>query len=87
MKFANCVRGHWSIEAMHWTLDVLFGEDKHHAKKQNLPKNLNILRKTALTLLKGLELDGQKNPSLKTKMFACSLSPEKYLDRLFGKKV
>lgn len=26
--FEESVRGHWSIEIMHWHLDVTFGEDK-----------------------------------------------------------
>lgn len=26
-EFANSVRSHWSIESMHWILDVVFGED------------------------------------------------------------
>jgi len=85
-KFAESVRSHWSIENnLHWTLDVLFGEDKHHAKKDNLPKNLNILRKIALTLLHGLEVK-KKNASLKMKMLSCSLNPEEYLDKLFGRQ-
>ena len=50
--FAYSVRKHWSIEnQLHWNLDVIFREDENQAKKDNSPKNLNILRKCAMRLL------------------------------------
>jgi len=50
---AALVRGHWAIEnGLHWTLDVVFGEDSAQASKGNSPLNMNVLRKTALSLLK-----------------------------------
>ena len=51
-EFANSVRKHWSIEnQLHWCLDVIFKEDSAHARKDNSPLNMNILRKMALSLL------------------------------------
>ena len=48
---------HWSIgNQLHWCLDVVFGEDSSKARKDNSPLNMNILRKTALSLLKKVEL-------------------------------
>jgi len=42
----------WGIEAMHWLLDVHFSEDKTRVWDMNLQKNLNIMRKTVLNLVK-----------------------------------
>ena len=47
------VRGHWAIEnALHWQLDVTFGEDDHHLRAQQAAQNLTLVRKMALNLLK-----------------------------------
>jgi len=55
--FAYAVRKHWSIEnQLHWCLDVVFREDSARARKDNSPINMNVLRKTALSLLKKADL-------------------------------
>lgn len=47
------VRGHWAIEnALHWHLDVTFGEDDHHLRQHQAAQNLTLVRKMALNLLK-----------------------------------
>lgn len=47
------VRGHWAIEnALHWQLDVTFGEDDHHLRHHQAAQNLTLVRKMALNLLK-----------------------------------
>ena len=47
------VRGHWAIEnALHWQLDVTFGEDDHHLRHHQAAQNLTLVRKIALNLLK-----------------------------------
>lgn len=47
------VRGHWAIEnALHWQLDVTFGEDGHHLREHQAAQNLTLVRKMALNLLK-----------------------------------
>jgi len=52
-KFAEAVRGHWSIEnRLHWQLDVTFGEDQSRIRKGHADANFSILRRTALSLLK-----------------------------------
>jgi predicted transposase YbfD/YdcC len=56
-EFAYAVRKHWSIEnQLHWCLDVIFREDSARARKDNSPLNMNVLRKTALSLLKAVKL-------------------------------
>jgi len=65
-EYCALIRGHWSIEnQLHWCLDVIFGEDASCARKDNSPLNLNVLRKTALSLLKAADLG--KRTSLKKK--------------------
>ena len=51
-RFAEAVRGHWSIEAMHWVLDVTFREDDSRTRERTLGNNLSWLRRFAVTLLK-----------------------------------
>lgn len=40
----------WTVESMHWLLDVHFQEDKTKVWSMNVQKNLNIMRKIALNL-------------------------------------
>ena len=71
-RFADSARKHWSIEnQLHWHLDVTFGEDNARMRKDNSPLNWNVLRKTALTLLKNADVG--KKQSLKRKMFMAAL--------------
>lgn len=52
-RFAEAVRGHWSIEnRLHWQLDVSFGEDQCRVRKGHADANFSILRRTALSMLK-----------------------------------
>jgi predicted transposase YbfD/YdcC len=51
--YARAARGHWSIEnALHWSLDVTFGEDQSRVRTGYAAENLNILRHITLNLLK-----------------------------------
>lgn len=50
---ANAIRSEWAIEnSLHWYLDVVFKEDDNKAFLENSQKNLNIIRKFCLSLLK-----------------------------------
>lgn len=52
-RFADAVRGHWSIEnSLHWVLDVVFHEDQSRARQRRLADNLSWLRRLAVGLLK-----------------------------------
>lgn len=51
-KLNHIIRSHWRVENnLHWTLDVLFNEDKSLKKKDNAAANFNIINKIALTLI------------------------------------
>ena len=48
----HSIRSHWGIEnKLHWTLDVVMKEDNQLARKDNLPENLNIIKKIGIGLL------------------------------------
>jgi predicted transposase YbfD/YdcC len=51
-EFAKSVRGHWSIESMHWILDVVFDEDASRIRNGHGTENFGCLRKFAISLLK-----------------------------------
>jgi predicted transposase YbfD/YdcC len=71
-RFAEAVRGHWGIEAMHWVLDVNFREDDSRTRERTLGNNLSWLRRFAVTLLK-------RHPdkdSLRGKMMSCMLNTD-----------
>ena len=78
-EFALAVRGHWSIEnQLHWNLDVIFREDSARAKKDNSPLNMNILRKTALSVLNRVKFHRMTKPKM---MFKAALNTS-FLERL-----
>jgi predicted transposase YbfD/YdcC len=71
-RFSEAVRAHWSIEAMHWVLDVNFREDDSRTRERTLGNNLSWLRRFAVSLLK-------RHPhkdSLRGKMVRCMLNTE-----------
>ena len=50
---SRSIRGEWAIENnLHYFLDTVFNEDSSTAFVKNTQKNLNIIRKFALALLK-----------------------------------
>lgn len=51
-EFAKSARGHWSIESMHWILDVVFGEDSSRIRNGDGTENFGFLRKFVISLLK-----------------------------------
>lgn len=51
-RFAQAVRGHWSIEnQLHWILDVAFREDQSRSTLGDSGENLTVIRHLALNLL------------------------------------
>lgn len=71
-RFAEAVRSHWSIESMHWVLDVTFREDDHRTRERALGANLSWLRRFAVSLLKRHPADD----SVRGKMLRCGYSTE-----------
>jgi predicted transposase YbfD/YdcC len=71
-RCAEAVRGHWSIESMHWVLDVTFREDAHRTRERNLANNLSWLRRFAVSLLKRHPV----KDSINGKMLRCGYNPD-----------
>jgi predicted transposase YbfD/YdcC len=89
-QFYRYARGRWSIEnRLHWSLDVIFGEDAALTAEEHAPENLNILRKTALTLLRAApepRTSGKKRKmSGPKKRFTAAMNTDYMLAVLFGK--
>ena len=50
-QFADAVRAHWGVEAMHRVFDVTFLEDDCRVRKGDSARNLSAIRKFALSAL------------------------------------
>ena len=63
--YCRIIRDHWSIEnRLHWVLDATFREDQVPIAKDHSPKNLSIIRKMGMALLKK---DTSRKASLRRK--------------------
>lgn len=52
-RILHAVRSHWEVEnKLHWTLDVVFGEDQHIYLQRRGAQNISVLRQFALNLLR-----------------------------------
>jgi hypothetical protein len=64
-------RGHWSIEdKLHWSRDVLMGEDASRVRSGAAPQTLAALRNTVISLVKRL---GHSSVSAARRHFALNL--------------
>lgn len=78
--FNLLVRSHWNIEnQLHWTMDVIFGEDKSRKRIKNAAQNFSTIRKMALNLLKAQN----EKISVNRKRNKCALS-DQYREKTFG---
>ena len=48
----EAIRAHWGVEAMHWTLDMDFDEDRSRASTQDIAENLAMLRHIVVNVLR-----------------------------------
>jgi len=62
LELLNYARSEWSVETMHWLLDVHLREDFCRIEDENAQKNMNMLRKVALNIL----TDYKKSLNLKS---------------------
>lgn len=81
-NFKEAVRKHWGIENnLHAPLDIIFKEDKNKTLEKNGAKNLGILRRIALMILKLVQ--GFYNKSMKLIMYELSLDFENEIENIF----
>jgi predicted transposase YbfD/YdcC len=65
-KLLETARAHWQIEnALHWQLDVSFGEDAARNRKDNGPANIGVLRRRALDVARLDQSKGSLTGKLK----------------------
>lgn len=72
-------RMEWAIESMHWLLDVHYAEDSCRLQALSLQKNLNMLRKFALSMIKQYKANTSSKKALSQIMFDCLLDCNKLL--------
>lgn len=80
--FARTVREHWSVEIMHWHLDVTFKEDANTTLDKTAAQNLNIINKWCLSILK--LFDAGRKMSLRKKRYCISINARKYLEQILS---
>ena len=68
LKYA---RNEWSVETMHWLLDVHFSEDYCRVEDANIQQNLNIVRKIALNSIKNYKAKTKNKRPLSKIMLDC----------------
>ena len=74
----------WSVETMHWLLDVHFEEDYCRVEDKNVQQNLNMVRKIVLNHIKIHKTKtGHKHPMSKI-LLDCLLNPLYILDILLS---
>jgi predicted transposase YbfD/YdcC len=77
-RLANGVRGHWGVESMHWLLDVEFKDDLSRYRTGYGAKNMAIMRRFALGLIRANKRKG----SVKTRRKSAGWNPEYLLELL-----
>jgi len=71
-RLARGARGHWGVESMHWLLDVEFNDDRSRYRTGHGAKNMAIVRRFALGLVRANKTKG----SVKTRRKTASWSPD-----------
>jgi predicted transposase YbfD/YdcC len=77
-RLAAAARNHWGVESMHWILDVEFKDDLSRYRAGNGAKNMAVLRRFAIGLLRAHKGKG----SIKSKRKAAGWSPKFLLEIL-----
>src|ERR1700716_2026179 len=77
-RIARGARGHWGIESMHWLLDVEFKDDLSRYRTGHGAKNMTIVRRFALGLVRANKAKG----SVKTRRKTAGWSPDFLLEIL-----
>lgn len=78
--FNKLIRSHWNVEnQLHWTLDVLFGEDASRKRKGNAAQNFSTILKMAINLIKA----NPEKISVNRKRHKCAFSDD-YRSKTLG---
>jgi predicted transposase YbfD/YdcC len=77
-RLAKGARGHWGVESMHWLLDVEFKDDLSRYRSGHGAKNMAIVRRFALGLIRANKTNG----SIKTRRKSAGWNPSFLLEVL-----
>src|SRR5580704_5306765 len=77
-RLATGARGHWGVESMHWLLDVEFKDDLSRYRSGHGAKNMAIVRRFALGLIRANKTNG----SIKTRRKSAGWNPSFLLEVL-----
>jgi len=77
-RLAKGARGHWGVESMHWLLDVEFKDDQSRYRTGHGAKNMAVVRRFALGLVRANKRKG----SVKTRRKSASWNPQFLLEIL-----
>jgi predicted transposase YbfD/YdcC len=80
-RLAQGVRGHWGVESMHWLLDVEFKDDLSRYRSGHGAKNMAVVRRFALGLVRA----NKKKGSVKTRRKEAGWDPSFLLQILLLK--
>ena len=59
--FLELIRNHWSVETMHWGLDVVFGQDLLQCKSGRLVMGMSTIKKIVDYFLRQIQILGRQN--------------------------
>lgn len=76
-------RMEWSVESMHWLLDIHFEEDWCRIEDKAVQQNLNMFRKAAINLIKQFQSRTETKRPISNIMFDCLLDSSAIL-RVIG---
>ena len=68
-------RMEWTVETMHWLLDVHYAEDYCRIENKTLQQNFNLLRKFCISLFKQYQARINSKRAMSKIMLDCLLNP------------
>ena len=81
--FERAARGHWGVENnLHWMLDVTFGDDKNTSMAKTGAKNLQIMKKIVMSVLKLVK--ESYGISMKRIRYVLSLNYEEEIEKMLS---
>ena len=83
-ELLHAARMEWTVETMHWLLDVRFDEDKCRVEDTNVQRNLNMIRKMSLNLIRLFKERTQSKKAFSHIMLDCLLEPYRLIEVISG---
>ncbi|MDE6244900.1 MAG: hypothetical protein K2M50_04500 [Treponemataceae bacterium] len=78
-ELLHYARNEWSVETMHWLMDVHFGEDGCRDQTKTAQQNLNMVRKLSLNIMRIFKRSSSSKEAMTTLMFKFLMDPSQIL--------